>query len=148
MQKTKGFTLIEVMIVVAVIAIIAAIAFPSYQDSVRKARRADAKASLLATAQILERCFTEFNVYNNLACTGAVSAGPTVNLTSDDGYYTIKSIPAGGAETLTASTYELTAMPTGKGGQDKDTKCTSFELLHTGNKESNKADDDTARCWE
>ena len=47
-SKAGGFTLIELMIVVAVLAILAAIAFPSYQEHVRKARRAQAKADLVA----------------------------------------------------------------------------------------------------
>jgi type IV pilus assembly protein PilE len=42
-HAAKGFTLIELMIVVAVVGILAAIAYPSYQDSVRKSRRADAR---------------------------------------------------------------------------------------------------------
>jgi prepilin-type N-terminal cleavage/methylation domain-containing protein len=43
MKNQNGFTLIEVMIVVVIVAILAAIAIPSYQDSIRKTRRADAK---------------------------------------------------------------------------------------------------------
>jgi len=163
MQKIKGFTLIEVMIVVVIISILAAIAFPAYQESVRKSRRIDAKSSLLQAAQILERCFTEFNTYTAppppngcsiLTDTDADTIGDTINLTSDtaplngDGYYTITSTPSGGGELLAATTYELTATPTNKGGQDQDTKCATFELLHTGKKESNAANDDTARCWD
>jgi prepilin-type N-terminal cleavage/methylation domain-containing protein len=53
----KGFTLIELMIAVVVIAILAAIAYPSYQDSVRKSRRADAKSALMEHAQFMERTY-------------------------------------------------------------------------------------------
>ena len=52
---SSGFTLIEVMIVVALIALLATIAMPSYQDSIRKSRRADAKAALVQLAQFMER---------------------------------------------------------------------------------------------
>ena len=89
----KGFTLIELMIVVAVIAILAAIAYPSYQDSVRKSRRADAKAVVLNAAQILERCYTQNNVYTG--CTGL----PTE---SEHKYYKITT-------TLEASKFTVTA---------------------------------------
>ena len=58
-RKLRGFTLIELMIVVAVIAVLAAIAYPSYQDSVRKGRRGEAKSELVTLAQARERCFTE-----------------------------------------------------------------------------------------
>ena len=142
MRNAKGFTLIELMIVIAVVAILAALALPSYQESVRKSRRADAKASLLDTAQILERCFTEFNAYNNPACQ-AVNAGPpvTVNWLSNDGYYTIVSNP--GAETLTGIAYTLTATPNPLGGQDQDARCATFTLTHTGVKTATN----TADCW-
>jgi len=142
MRNTKGFTLIEVMIVVVIIAILAAIAFPSYQDSVRKSRRADAKSSLLETSQILERCYTEFNAYNNTNCS-VVNVGPpiTVNLQSTDSYYTIVS--NSGAETLTNNAYTLTATPNALGGQDQDTRCATFTLTHAGAKNSTPNTD----CW-
>ncbi len=71
--SARGFTLIELMIVVAVIAILAAIAYPSYQDSVRKSRRADAKAALLDLAQFMERNYTTANRYDQN------SAGTAIN---------------------------------------------------------------------
>lgn len=55
MNRSKGFTLIEVMIVVVVIGILAAIAIPSYQDYVRKAKLADAKAEILKAATKLQQ---------------------------------------------------------------------------------------------
>ncbi len=58
-------TLIELMIVVFVVALLAAVALPAYQGSVRKARRAEAKAALTTCAQRLERYYTENNSYTN-----------------------------------------------------------------------------------
>ena len=71
----RGFTLIELMITVVIISIIAAIAYPSYIDSVRKARRADAQAHMLELASFMERFYTENNRYNkenNVAQTNVI----------------------------------------------------------------------------
>ncbi|MDW7601742.1 prepilin-type N-terminal cleavage/methylation domain-containing protein, partial [Stenotrophomonas maltophilia] len=57
-RLARGFTLIELMIVVAVVAILAAIAYPSYSEHVRKSRRAQAKADLVEYAQLAERFHT------------------------------------------------------------------------------------------
>ena len=56
--KHKGFTLIELMIVVAVVSILSAIAYPSYAEYVRRGHRSDAKAGLLQAQQWLERAAT------------------------------------------------------------------------------------------
>lgn len=62
-RNSQGFTLIEMMIVVAVVGILAAIAYPSYIESVRKTRRADAKSVLAELAQFMERTYTESNTF-------------------------------------------------------------------------------------
>ncbi|MCI1049829.1 type IV pilin protein [Stenotrophomonas maltophilia] len=62
-RLARGFTLIELMIVVAVVAILAAIAYPSYSEHVRKSRRAQAKADLVEYAQLAERFHTVNNTY-------------------------------------------------------------------------------------
>lgn len=62
-RRAAGFTLIELMIVVAVVAILAAIAYPSYQEYVRKTRRGQAKADLVEYAQNAERFRTVHNTY-------------------------------------------------------------------------------------
>lgn len=54
-NKEKGFTMIEILIVVAIVGILAAIAVPSYQSSIKKSQRADAKAALLGFAAAMER---------------------------------------------------------------------------------------------
>jgi type IV pilus assembly protein PilE len=75
MKYKKGFTLIELMVAVAIVGILAAIAIPSYQESMRKSRRADAEAALFSLANGLERNFTQFNTYCD---TGTTSAGTVV----------------------------------------------------------------------
>ncbi len=62
-MKQRGFTLSELMFVVAVAAILAAIALPSYQEQVRKGRRADAWAAMNEISQMLERFYTLNNTY-------------------------------------------------------------------------------------
>ena len=59
-----GFTLIELMVVVAIVAILAAIAYPSYRSQIEKTRRADAKAVLMQAAQYMERLYTENGCYD------------------------------------------------------------------------------------
>lgn len=114
---TRGFTLIEVMIVVAIIAILATIAFPAYTEQVRQARRADATGGLMDAAQRLERCFTQFNAYDNPNC--------VVPATTPDGHYDIVAVRG-------ANQFTLTANPAAGSPQASDTRCTSFTLNQAG----------------
>ena len=62
-----GFTLIELMIVVAIIGLLAAVAIPAYTDSVRKGNRAEARAALMNLLQQQERYLTQMNTYETFA---------------------------------------------------------------------------------
>jgi type IV pilus assembly protein PilE len=122
MKTQKAFTLIELMVTVAIVGILAAIAYPSYQNSVIKSRRADAEGILLGLANALERKFTESNSY----------AGYTLPA-SATGYYTIS------LSQQTTSAYTLSATP--KASQTSDS-CGTLTLTHTGIKGA-----DTSGCW-
>lgn len=130
----RGFTLIELMVVVAIVGILVGIAVPSYQDSVRKSRRAQAKADLAEVAQAMERFYTVNNTYAgaNLA-TISFTQSPKVG----DPRYTIAFSGA-----VTASTFVLSAQPVG--GQTSD-KCGTLTLSNTGAKTPTRVQ--MPDCW-
>lgn len=137
MKKQSGFTLIELMIVVAIIGIIAGIAYPSYMESVRKSNRADAKATLNDVAHRLQRCFTTYNAYDNANCGVATTLGGGP-ITSPEGMYSVSAV-------LGTTTYSLTAAPVAGTSQAADTKCGSLTLTNAGLR--NATGSLGADCW-
>lgn len=126
----KGFTLIEIMIVVAIVGIISAIAFPSYQNSVANSRRADAQASLLELAQFMERQYTSNSRYT----TGANDLRPNLpfNVSPKGGssvFYNLAFNDAGLTAEQRRTRYTLTATPAGPMAGDK---CGTLTLTNTG----------------
>jgi type IV pilus assembly protein PilE len=145
MFNTKGFTLIELMIAVAIVGILAAVAYPSYQDSVMKSRRADAEGALLGFANSMERYFTEKNTYKGAAVGGGDTGTPTIfSPTSpvDGGtaYYNLKISLA------EVSSYKLIAEPIGAQSSDK---CGKLTLTSTGvrDMDDESAEITLADCW-
>jgi type IV pilus assembly protein PilE len=123
-RRSRGFTLIELMIVVTIISILAAIAYPSYQNSVRKSRRADAKGVVLQASQWMERFYTTNNRYPTPAEFNANSLFTKSPLEGGPQAYTITVVRP------TPNTFTLSATPIGP--QTSDTDCGTLSLRQTG----------------
>jgi type IV pilus assembly protein PilE len=94
-SKIKGFTLIELMIVVAIAGIIAAIAYPSYQEQMRKTRRADGQTELMKIMNVQERFFTNYGSYTTSITNAEPNGLGSANANSDEGFYAISAAACG-----------------------------------------------------
>lgn len=145
MYRSKGFTLIELMIVVIIVSILVAVAYPSYRDSVLKSRRTEGQSALLICAAAQERYFTTKTSY------GDGTAVTDCNTTSSNGYYTITVANPTAAVNGKLVDFTATATATTKGKQNDDTNCASMTLNQAGTKKSyNSGGTDTtttAGCW-
>ena len=146
-----GFTLIEVMIALAVVALLAAIAYRSYQESVLRGMRAEAKTALLWTMQLQERFYTTRNTYTTTLGQLYGASGDTVGSGENavTGFYTI----AAAADPLgLAQGYTLTATPGNPNGETPgernfaDPKCGNLTLTSTGIK-GRSGTEDIKKCW-
>lgn len=126
-RRLKGFTLLELMIVVAIVAILAAIALSSYGFANVKARRGAAKGCLEQSAQYMERYYTTNFTYVGAKGPADVCDAEVLK------YYDFP------APTLAATTYILTAQPTSN--QD-DSVCGTLTLDQVGTKTPS-----TEGCW-
>lgn len=133
-RKHAGFTLIELMIVVAILGIIAAIALPSYRDSVMRSRRADAKSALMQAAQAMEKFYTENNTYVGAAL------GTIYPNTSPDGFYALSF-----SVTPAAAVYTLQAVP--QGAQANDADCGTFTIDQANRRGANGTVPGPTACW-
>lgn len=135
-RNSRGVTLIELMIAMVIVAILVGVAYPSYMDSVRKGRRADAQAVMLEAAQFMERFATENLRYDQTRAGVAVALPAQLSKAPRDGstqHYTIS------LQAATQSTYTLRAVPTDIMLNDA---CGTMTLTDAGVKGAVKTD-----CW-
>ncbi|WDL53009.1 type IV pilin protein [Xanthomonas campestris] len=129
-RKDRGFTLIEIMIVVLIVGVLAAIAMASYKNSVIKSRRSAAAVCLQERAQLMEWFYTTRMTY-----VGAPA--PSVCNASLASFYDVSNDPA-----PTASTFRIKAVP--KGAQASDTSCGTLAIDEKGARTASSGSND---CW-
>ena len=157
--KLKGYTLIELLIVVMILGVLASIAVPAYQKQMERGRRADAKACIMDVASREERFYTQYSTYTEtlIGAGGCAGWACGLNLESqlDNGAYQcsegryVVALDGGPAdcsadpdENNPCIRYTITATPLD--GRDED--CTSLSMDNTGT-ESSTGSGSTELCW-
>lgn len=135
MKQERGFTLLELMIVVVIIAILAAIAIPSYGRYAIRAHRVDGQELLLRIANAQERFYATNNHYGSL--TDLQYTDPAL---SEKSYYSVSMVPAAAS---TTQTFTATAAPIN--GQSKD-DCADLTIKNTGVKAATGSTTNGS-CW-
>lgn len=138
LHRGRGFSLLELMIVLAVVAVLASIALPNYESHVRRTHRKHAEATLLKTSQWMERSAIARGRYP------AANEVPADVLAVEGGRYQV------GLSNMTASTFTLSATPLGTQAKDG---CAIFRINQAGVREQVATGDvaapaTTQECWD
>jgi type IV pilus assembly protein PilE len=136
----RGFTLVELMVVVAIVAILAAVGYPSYTEHVKKGQRAKAQAALMEAAQFMQRYYAANNSYKqDLNGTELKGSDIGLNNVGDLGY--TLNLDA------TGTGYTLSMTPSS--AQMKGDKCGTYTLTQAGVKglKDNASGTTLKDCW-
>ena len=147
--RTQGFTLVELMIVVAIVGVLASVALPNYNRYVERSHRANARSALVQMAQWMERVATATGQYPacNADFTECTVGGKELTFPEP-----LRLVEGGRYSNITiadssANSYTLTAAATGPQINDA---CASFSLDHRGNRTVTGANLTNAQrraCW-
>ncbi|RZL01524.1 MAG: type IV pilin protein [Rubrivivax sp.] len=150
-SRHHGFTLIELMVVVAIVGILAAIAYPSYTQYVQRSRRAEAQTVLMEAAQYMQRFYAANNSYATLLNGNAPNPRLPASLsrspkdTSSTKNYDIGVVDTAGLpNTVTATRFTLQAVPTGLMANDH---CGTLTLTQAGVKNVTGTNASVKDCW-
>lgn len=145
-KRNRGFTLLELMIVVAVIAILTAVAIPNYRQFVLRSHRSEAIIALTEMANLQEKFYSGNNRY--IITSASIAPSLFYPTATPNSYYLLSAgAPTGGGN----QGYTLTA--TYNGTQTADTACKTFTLDNVGRKAATNSSDATStaitqKCWD
>jgi type IV pilus assembly protein PilE len=141
-----GFTLVEMMIVVAIIGILAAIAYPAYTEQVRRGKRSEAQTAILEVSQFLQRYYAARGTFTGVdADDGLFKSNGWDRIPRDTGRTQTYSVELEDIEGLKGLGYKIRATPAG--GESSDPKCGSLTLDDKGRKGTSAGSDKVNDCW-
>lgn len=145
-RRQRGFTLIELMVVVATVGLLAAIGYPSYREQVNKSRRADAQRAISEAEQYMRRYFSTRDTFVGASLPASIATSPRPD--AGPAAYNIQLIEGPGPVTTAtaASTYTIRATRTGSMANDR---CGNLSVTNTGVKtlSSNASGATLADCF-